>query len=213
MNRSFLGMGRGTMGDRTSSGFFLHRTWGSQPPAGRLGSLGPSPGLGWVPEAGGDQPRETLGFVLLRTAFISAFINGETEEEKGLVQGHKAEKWRSQNSNPGLIDSKTHALFWLPLKKQIPRYKGECRCSFEGYSVASVSPVIRSWRTDWRMGEPHSRELNDVVHKGDDGGSLCCRMLINEPTGAVFCHDELQRRMGTPTAPGPWSQSPLGSHG
>ena len=25
LNRSFLGMGRGTMGDRTSSGFFLHR--------------------------------------------------------------------------------------------------------------------------------------------------------------------------------------------
>lgn len=24
LNRSFLGMGRGTMGDRTSSGFFLH---------------------------------------------------------------------------------------------------------------------------------------------------------------------------------------------
>lgn len=26
LNRSFLGMGRGTIGDRTSSGFFLHRT-------------------------------------------------------------------------------------------------------------------------------------------------------------------------------------------
>ena len=76
LNRSFLGMGRGTMGDRTSSGFFLHRTWGSQAPAGSLGSLGPSPGLGWggwVPKAGGDQPRDTLGFFLLKTAFISAF--------------------------------------------------------------------------------------------------------------------------------------------
>lgn len=29
LNRSFLGMGRGTIGDRTSSGFFLHGTGGS----------------------------------------------------------------------------------------------------------------------------------------------------------------------------------------
>lgn len=30
LNRSFLGMGRGTIGDRTSSGFFLHGTGGLQ---------------------------------------------------------------------------------------------------------------------------------------------------------------------------------------
>lgn len=46
------------------------------------------------------------------------------------------------------------------------------------------------------MGDPHSRELNDVVQEGDDGGSLGRRMLVDEPTGTVFGHDELQGRWG-----------------
>lgn len=45
-------------------------------------------------------------------------------------------------------------------------------------------------------GEPHSRVLDDVVHEGDDGRPLCCCMLVNEPTGAIFCHDELWRGRG-----------------
>lgn len=60
------------------------------------------------------------------------------------------------------------------------------------------------------MGEPHSRELNDVVHKGGDGGSLCCRMLINEPTGTIFGHDELQRGRGSLTAQVPRATLQLG---
>lgn len=39
LNRSFLGMGRGIMGDRTSSGFFLHGTRRSQAPG--VAVLGP----------------------------------------------------------------------------------------------------------------------------------------------------------------------------
>lgn len=55
LNRSFLGMGRGTMGDRTSSGFFLHGTLGAQAHAVPQ-RLSVSLGLGWsrwIPEAGG----------------------------------------------------------------------------------------------------------------------------------------------------------------
>jgi hypothetical protein len=37
LNRSFLGMGRGTMGDRTSSGFLLQMTLGSQAHPGEWG--------------------------------------------------------------------------------------------------------------------------------------------------------------------------------
>lgn len=44
LNRSFLGMGRGTMGDRTTSAFFLHGH-GLGLMLGR-GNLGPSLGLG-----------------------------------------------------------------------------------------------------------------------------------------------------------------------
>lgn len=53
------------------------------------------------------------------------------------------------------------------------------------------------------MGHPHSRELNDVVHKGNDGGPLRCCVLINKATGAVFCHNELWRGAGSRQAQGP----------
>lgn len=50
--------------------------------------------------------------------------------------------------------------------------------------------------TMWRVGQAHSRELNDVVHKGNDGGPLRRRVLVNKPAGAVFGHDELEKGTG-----------------
>lgn len=43
---------------------------------------------------------------------------------------------------------------------------------------------------------PHSRVLNDVVHEGDDGGALGGGVLVSEPAGAVFRHDELRGAWG-----------------
>lgn len=61
------------------------------------------------------------------------------------------------------------------------------------------------------MGEPHSRVLNDMVYKSDDGWPLCCCVFINEPTGAIFCHDDLWRGTGTCQPQVPTAMGTIGS--
>lgn len=39
--------------------------------------------------------------------------------------------------------------------------------------------------------KPYSRILHDMVHKSDNGGPFCRCMLIDQPTGSIFCHNEL----------------------
>lgn len=83
LKRSFLGMGRGTMGDRTSSGFFLQETRGLRLVL-VLGEPSPPLRLGWggcVPEAGGGQPQETPGFAFLKTVSLQ-LSSGQTEEAR-----------------------------------------------------------------------------------------------------------------------------------
>lgn len=40
-----------------------------------------------------------------------------------------------------------------------------------------------------------------MVHKGDNGGPFCSCMLINHPTGSIFCHNELWRERAHPISP------------
>lgn len=58
----------------------------------------------------------------------------------GLVQGHAAGKWQSQNSNPSLSGSKTHPHFW-------PRHRENAIAP-----QASLSPVPKNWGSGWRVG-------------------------------------------------------------
>lgn len=92
LNRSFLGMGRGTMGDRTSSGFFLRGTRGPQARScWGLGSLGPPLGLRWgarVPEAGGSQPGETVRLLFRKLPSLQ------------LPSGHRQEARRGEGTRP-----------------------------------------------------------------------------------------------------------------
>lgn len=91
LNRSFLGMGRGTMGDRTSSGFFLRGTRGASGSRWGLGGLGPPLGLrwgAWVPEAGGSQPGETVGLLFRKLPSLQ------------LPSGHTEEAWRGEGTCP-----------------------------------------------------------------------------------------------------------------
>lgn len=165
---------------------------------GGLGSLGPYLGLGWgawVPKAGGSQPRETLGLLLRKLPSL---------QFPGACRGQgtcpRSRSWEVAEPQCKPRCDRLQAQACPPLDSFEETDSPGTR---ENGIPPCVSPVTRSWGIGWRVGQACSRELNDVVHKGDDGGPLRRRVLINKPTGAVFGHNELWRGAGTRQARGP----------
>lgn len=144
LNRSFLGMGRGTMGDRAPSAFFLHGH-GRGLMLGRGNPAHPGVGCGgWVPKAGGASPAGCLGVTLLRSPQLSgARCRRPGPERHGTWP--RSRSW-------AVADPECHAASWL-LQKRVPPSQSH---------LGSPSPGTGELGED---GEPHSRVLDDVIHE------------------------------------------------